>query len=116
MSLYFLNISVDSADPYPEHISENLSINDQESVIEIVIEKILGYEDAIEEYDDNDAGDHTTKTNITIDLINQNIFDSNFELSFLKTTNQKFPDNKTSLLNGFQKLDVPPPEFDLFTI
>ena len=42
MGLYLLNISVDTADPNPEHIPEDLSINDQESIVEIVVEKILG--------------------------------------------------------------------------
>ena len=68
MGLYLLNNSVDTADPNPEHIPEDLSINDQESIVEIIIEKVLGFENAIEEYDDNDTEDHNKKKNVKIDL------------------------------------------------
>jgi len=72
IGLHLLNISVDTADPNPEHIPEDLSINDQESIIEIVLEKVLGYEDAIKEYDDHDTEDHNKKTNVKIDLATHN--------------------------------------------
>ena len=49
MGIYLLNISVDTKDPHPEYIPEDLSINDQESIVEIVVEKILGFENAIQE-------------------------------------------------------------------
>jgi hypothetical protein len=110
MGLYLLNISVDSADPYPEQIPEDLSINDQESIIEIVVEKILGYENAIEEYDDNDSEDHHKKTNNKIDIIAYYTLDSNIKPLFTETIKQKFPDCNNYLTNGFQKLDAPPPK------
>ena len=110
MGLYFLNISVDAADPNPEHIPEDLSINDQESIIEIVVEKILGYEDAIKEYDDHDPDDHNTQTNVKIDLINRCSNDINIEHLFVESVKQKFPDFKTYLTIGFYRLFSPPPE------
>ena len=58
MSLYLLNISVDSPDYFSNSISEDLSFNDQESIVEIVVEQVLGYENAIKEYDDNDTEEH----------------------------------------------------------
>lgn len=110
MGLYLLNISVDSPDPNPESIPEDLSINDQESIIEIVLEKILGNENAIEEYDDNDKEDHNKKTNFKIDIIAQYTVDSSIKQSFTEATKQKFPDYNTYLTSGFQKLDIPPPK------
>lgn len=110
MGLYLLNISVDTADPNHEHIPEDLTINDQESIIEIIVEHILGYEDAIKEYDDNDTEDHNKKTNIKIDIIPHQIFHSNITQSFIETKKQKFPDYNTFLINGFQQLDTPPPK------
>lgn len=69
MALYLINISVDTPDPYPEHIAEDLSINDQESIIELIVEQILGFENAIKEVDDHDSEEHN-KTKITkIDLL-----------------------------------------------
>ncbi len=109
MGLYLLNISVDSPDPNPESIPEDLSINDQESIIEIVLEKILGYEDAIEEYDDNDTEDHN-KTNVKIDLIDSYTADYLIKQSIVEMTIQKFPDFNAFLTNGFHQLDTPPPK------
>lgn len=39
-------------DPNSDDQEEDLSINDQETVVELVLEKFLGYEDAIEEHDE----------------------------------------------------------------
>ena len=110
MGLYLLNISVDSADPNPEHIPEDLSINDQESIIEIVFEKILGYEDAFEEYDDPDTEDHNKKTNVKIDLIAQYRTKSNIKGFFHEMVKQNFPNHTAYLTSGFHRFDTPPPK------
>lgn len=68
MSFYLLNISVDVADPNPQHIAEDLTYNDQESIIELFVEQVLGYENAINEYDEHDHENHNKKKNVTIDL------------------------------------------------
>ena len=60
MGLYLFNLSVDTSDPNPRHIPEDLSINDQESMVELVAEQILGMEDAFEEFDDTDSEDQTS--------------------------------------------------------
>ncbi|WP_317163781.1 hypothetical protein [Psychroflexus maritimus] len=110
MGLYLLNISVDTADLKPKHIPEDLSFNDQESIIEIVLEKVLGYEDAIKEYDDNDTEDHNRNTNVKIDLTTHYIVENNLNQLFTGTTKHNFPDYLTNLSNGFQKLNFPPPK------
>ena len=110
MGFYLLNISVDAPDLYPEYIPENLTFNDQESIIEIVVEKILGFEDAIKEYDDHDNEDHNTKTASKIDLIVQNTVRSAIKPSFKEIHKQKFPDYKTYLTAGFEQLDTPQPK------
>jgi uncharacterized protein YlzI (FlbEa/FlbD family) len=110
IGLHLLNISVDTADPNPERIPEDLSINDQESIVEIVVEKVFGYENAIKEYDDHDTEDHNKKTNVKIDLTTHNIVDNALNQSHIETTIHKFPDYNSFLTNGFQKLDIPPPK------
>lgn len=105
-----LNISVDAADPNPEHIPEDLSINDQESIIEIIVEKVLGYEDAFKEYDDRDTEDQNKKTNVKIDLINRYTTHCIVEFSLIETKKQTFLDYNAFLTNGFQKSDIPPPK------
>jgi hypothetical protein len=54
LGLYFLNISVDATDSLYAEKKENLAINNQESIIEILIEKVFEYDNAIAEFDDND--------------------------------------------------------------
>lgn len=58
MALYIFNFSVDTPDGQPRGVPEDLSVNDMESVVEIVLEKALNIENAIAEHDekDNDEG------------------------------------------------------------
>ncbi|WP_289039815.1 hypothetical protein [uncultured Zobellia sp.] len=110
MGLYLLNLSVDPADPNPAYIPEDLTINDQESIVEIIIEKILGYENAIEECDDNDTTDHNKNTNLKIEFIANSLADSSVYYCFARTLKHQFPDYNTHLTNGYQKLATPPPK------
>ena len=110
MALHLINISVDTADPTPEHIPEDLSINDQESVVEIVLEQLLGYEDAIKEYDDHDTEDHDKKTSFKINLIAHSIPQLLLNRNFQIITRQRFPDDPPFLKTEFQTLDSPPPK------
>jgi len=55
MALHILNLSVDSPDPRPNHIPEDLNFNDMESIVEIVLEQVLDIEDAIPEQEDDDT-------------------------------------------------------------
>jgi hypothetical protein len=55
MASHILSISVDPPDPEPNHIPEDLSYNEMESIIEIILENVLAIEDAIPEQDDNDS-------------------------------------------------------------
>jgi hypothetical protein len=52
MALHVLNVSVDIPDPQPENIPEDLSMNEMESLVEIVLEKLVGMENAVKEYDE----------------------------------------------------------------
>ena len=110
MAIYLLNISVDTADPNPEYIPEDLSFNDQESIVEIIIEKILGYEDAIEEYDDHDTEDHNNKKNVKVDLLVHLDHGSRCYKAGFLAKKQRFPNYAVSLTNGFSQIDTPPPK------
>lgn len=55
MALHILNLSVDSPDPQPDSVPEDLSINDMESIVEIILEQMLDIEDAVPETDDDDT-------------------------------------------------------------
>lgn len=110
MGMYLLNLSVDMADANPAHIPEDLTINDQESIIELVVETFLGYENAIEEFDDPDAEDHNQKSLTQLDLISESFKDlsSGSSPELLKEPN--FPEYEEFITMGFSNLFTPPPQ------
>lgn len=57
LALYILNFSIDSPDSAPDHIAEDLSLNDIESFYEFFLEDIIGIENAVEEHDERDHED-----------------------------------------------------------
>ena len=70
LMLHVLNCSVDIPDPNGQHVSENLSFNDQESIVEILVEKILGFGNVIAEYDDVDGRKHDKmQATYSLDLV-----------------------------------------------
>lgn len=110
MGLYFLNISIDIADPFPEYIQEDLSFNDQESIIEIVIEKVLGFEDAIKEYDDHDPEDYNSKRTVNINMISHFLCQQ-YPMTRLEINKKSiFPTLRVHLTSGFFSLITPPPK------
>ena len=54
LAVHIFNVSVDMPDAASDSIAEDLSINDQETVVEIVLEKVLGIDNAIAEQDEAD--------------------------------------------------------------
>ena len=109
MGFYLLNISVDTADAGPEYIAEDLSFNDQESIVEIMVEQILGFEDAFKEYDDLDPEDHNNQGQKTIDLVFHSGITIDYHLAAFDLA-QTFPNFEDLLALGFNKIDTPPPK------
>ncbi|MCU0341591.1 MAG: hypothetical protein MUE30_17070 [Spirosomaceae bacterium] len=54
MALHILNCSIDAPDARPDYIAEDLSYNDIESISELVLEQILGFDNAVAEHDEHD--------------------------------------------------------------
>jgi hypothetical protein len=110
MAGYLLNISVDASDPKPQTSKEDLTINDQESLIEILFEQILGYENAFEEYDDHDPEDHSKKKSSKIELTKwiPNSFQTFNHCTILEASLVSLP----QLFNASEnmELDSPPPK------
>lgn len=109
IGLYLLNISVDTPDPNPQHIPEDLSLNDQESIVELVVEQVLGFEDAIKEYDDYDTEEHNEKKIVKIDLLVHSSKTDDKADIHLHGKEKYFPDNEVRLTSGFIEIDSPPP-------
>jgi len=55
LALHIFNCSADTPDPQPESVPEDLSYNDMESIVEIVLEEVLDIDNAIAETDDTDT-------------------------------------------------------------
>lgn len=74
MALVLFNLSIDTPDSTPKGTMENLAINDQESIVELVLETFLGFEDAIDEHEDADQDENskTSSKNIELDIYAQN--------------------------------------------
>ncbi|WP_439490374.1 hypothetical protein [Algoriphagus sp.] len=109
MGIYMLNISADTPDPKSAHIAEDLSINDQESMIEVLVERILGFEDTFEEFEDPDGDDQNKKISPKADLIHTTAADYNSGYNFSTSSKIQFSDPRLKLSFGFSELDSPPP-------
>ncbi len=110
MGMYLLNISVDTDDLNPEYIAEDLTINDQESFIEIIVEKVFGYDNAIEEYDDHDTNDHNRKKSSHIDMSFLYVIEQGGSHNSFGTRKQGHPHFSMGLTQGHSQLDTPPPK------
>jgi len=63
LSLYLLNLSIDTPTVYDVNGNKK-HFNEQDSFIELIVEKALAYEDAIEDYDSNDSSETFTKKSL----------------------------------------------------
>lgn len=110
MGLHLFNISVDVPDKSSEFYAENLSYNDQESIIEFFVEKILGFKDAFTEYDDVDHEKESNSSNILHFFLNHNHFDLNDCLSLAETDKKGYHYPFLTLSRPFLEIPSPPPD------
>lgn len=113
MALYILNLSADTQDFHGRLVKEDLTFNDQESLIEFVVEEIIGLDEVFKEYDDPDSEDGSKKLNIkNLNYIPPFLvlnFQENDEPFVLKKN--RIPSNLHVLSNDFCKIQLPPPKF-----
>lgn len=70
LCLHFINVSIDVNRPASWLVKEDLGINKQESLIEFIIEKVLGYQKAMGEYQEPGTDDDgLIKKAASLDLI-----------------------------------------------
>lgn len=111
MSLYMLNCFVDSPDAQPNNFTEDLTYNDLESIIEIVVEKALGFENTIPEYDDNDTNQNSSvKSNFLIDFFILPVISFNINKNYVCFKKEKLVLQNPILLIPYFKIHIPPPE------
>lgn len=111
MGLYLLNLSVDTIEHVPSSLTQNLSVNDQESIVELLVEKVLGYEDAIKEVNDYDREEHNEKKNTKIDFLVYELTDRKNHSIRSREKKHQFQYQKTLYTSEFTGIDTPPPKF-----
>lgn len=111
LAVHFLNISVDSEDIRPDYTAEDLSINDQESVVEIVLEQFLDIENAIAEHDESDTeGQNNKKGGFNFELFSGNNLSKSYANDLeTKSAKQILSGSKHRINSGFHRIDTPPP-------
>ncbi len=109
-ALYLLNISVDVADRNPDHLPEDLSFNDQESIVEIIVEKVMGFENAFAEYDDHDSEGDSKLKNVKVDFLGFPSRLSHNSSQFEGLFSGAFSGNSGLVADGYHKLESPPPK------
>src|SRR5690606_22918466 len=107
MALYLLNCSVDSPDGHPNYVVPDASFNDQESIIEVVVEQLLGYEDAIPENEDTDSEQHSNlKKSKYIDLYIFNALNSHTTNVSVEIKKAHLFQNHKAFLNPFLEIQI----------
>ncbi len=107
IGLVILNISVDSPD-FNKKFPEDLNLNDQESIVEIVIEKILGFENAIPEYEDSDSENQLVKKDFSLDnYVLDKKSEVFFDISLQKLMNSEY---QHKYYNFYPEVTSPPPK------
>ena len=111
LAAHFLNISVDSEDIRPDYTAEDLSINDQESVVEIVLEQFLDIDNAIAEHDESDAeGQNNKKGGFNFELFSgSGLYTGFLSDSDARSTKQVLVELQHRINSGFHRIDTPPP-------
>ncbi|WP_439482503.1 hypothetical protein [Cyclobacterium plantarum] len=112
MALYLLNCSVDAGDENPNYLPEDLSINDHESMIEIILEIGLGIEDAIPESEDADGDRETTHKKKLKSDIHLFIPSKINDFRFLEALTNKYTTGQSVLISSvFFRVPSPPPRY-----
>lgn len=111
MGLYILNISVDVPNYFVNVPDTPVSFNLQESIIEIVVEKVLGFENAIPETKDSDADSKSrVKSSFTVDsfVLALELNANNQYLTLSKRSSFNY--NYSQFSEPPSTVDAPPPE------
>jgi hypothetical protein len=110
MAIFLFNISADTDDFSPHSLNEDLSVNDQESFIEVIVEQVLGFEDAIAE-DNNADPQHFVIKKGNYSKLQYFSHDSAIEFPMAETELAGIPINyNATLSDGHLQLELPPPK------
>ena len=109
MAVYFLNISVDYQDIKGNDDLKQTHFNEQESIVELLIEKALGFENAIAENESDESEQNTFKKSFSLDKF---ILSAPFELknNFILVLEKEKNYHKCNGYKTTLAIHSPPPE------
>lgn len=110
LALHILNCSVDTFDLHSNAVSENLSHNDMESIVEIMLEGVLQIDNAFAEHDEQDGEGDGLVMKMGVDL---SCHDNSGQLPFFNALPAKcrLNGNSDSFASQFHpELISPPPK------
>lgn len=111
MALYLLNCSVDTSDIRPSYVPEDLNLNDQESLIEIIVEKVFNFENAIPENEDTDSENKRVfKKTISVAFYVLPNLEVNTNEEILESNSDNISYNEGNVLKPYFEIHSPPPE------
>jgi hypothetical protein len=111
MAFYLLNISVDVTSFFDINEQKNKNFNEQESVVELVFEKVLGFEEAIPENNSNDNEQNPTmKKGFSMDKFVLPFYEINPKLIVFNPIKKSFHYSKNTFLKPSLEIHSPPPE------
>ncbi|MEA1786032.1 hypothetical protein U1E44_08020 [Arenibacter sp. GZD96] len=111
MCFYMLNLSVDAPNPQGAKVTADSAFNDQESMIEMIVEKILGFEDAIVENDDHDTShEQRQKKNMNLDFFVLATGTETIVHNFPANARKKYASPFTDVNMRYSEVFSPPPE------
>ena len=108
-ALLIFNISVDPPDAQPEWIPKDLSINEMNSITEIIFEQIFHIDNAFPELGQHNIGDHGAPLAVHFDMmfyyqpITQIILFENFQSLYIKY-------NENFIEQFSEDIFIPPPK------
>jgi hypothetical protein len=110
MALHILNMSVEVADIGNHQLLEDPTYNDQESIFELLVEQVLGFEDAVMEHESNNTGDHHQNGQVKVHLMNGPTALADRVQVAVRAGRVSFPDLWQYPTAGFGEMDGPPPK------
>lgn len=110
MALHILNMSVEVADIGNHQLLEDPTYNDQESIFELLVEQVLGFEDAVMEHESNNTGDHHQNGQVKVHLMNGPTALADRIQVAARAARVSFPDLWQYPTAGFGEMDGPPPK------
>lgn len=111
MALYLLNISVDVTSLFDKKDQDHKNINQQESIVELFFEMVLGFEEAVPENNINDKEQNpTVKKGFVMDKFILPFYEIKTQIIVFNLIKRRFRFFKTIFLIPSLEIHSPPPE------